>query len=461
MKPELIIFGAGKKAKLNYDWALAAGYHILCFADNDPDKWKMKVSGLPVCRPDVLKTFQGTIVIPDLYQSQIGVQLDAMKCQSRRITVKQLKKEAVVNRSSIVDFSNVKIGREISFLLDSYFTGTNWGGIESYSCIVANELYEQGIRTQVMCGMNKTFENYTSHYQYFAAKDELEMVRKMAKEIARFLPCVFISHASIAWHAACMVKTAFPNQLKLVLVSHVDKRELYEKYQFLVDQTDQIVCISKKIQKTFHEQYGIRSDMLLYRPNPIFIPTQIQRRKKHDDTLKIGYAARLIREQKRVNLLPELIDLCMEKNLNVEFHIAGEGECEELLLHYIAERNLQEKVYMHGFIPPDRMPEFWKEQDVYLNISEYEGMSLAMLEAMVHGVVPVVTDVSGVKDLIEDGKNGFIVPVNDWIDCAKGIEIVDKNRDLLYRAGNYNIDFTRRTCNVNDYVKWIRKTFHF
>ena len=57
--------------------------------------------------------------------------------------------------------------------------------------------------------------------------------------------------------------------------------------------------------------------------------------------------------------------------------------------------------------------DFLNEQDIYLNFSEYEGTSLTMLEAMASGCVPVVTDVSGVSDFIEDGVNGLVSDIGD------------------------------------------------
>lgn len=112
-----------------------------------------------------------------------------------------------------------------------------------------------------------------------------------------------------------------------------------------------------------------------------------------------------------------------------------------------------------GWILPTGMVAFWEEQDIYLNISSSEGMCLAMLEAMACGCVPVVTDVSGVSDVIEDGKNGFVVSVDEWLDIVDKIEFISNNREILYDVSKYNMKLIRNRFDVTDYAKWIIETF--
>jgi glycosyltransferase involved in cell wall biosynthesis len=56
---------------------------------------------------------------------------------------------------------------------------------------------------------------------------------------------------------------------------------------------------------------------------------------------------------------------------------------------------------------------YLREADVYLSTSLSEGMSNALLEAMSHGVMPVVSRVSGAEDLVEEGVSGFLLPPGD------------------------------------------------
>ena len=458
---EIIIWGAGKAAVKRYEWAVFAGFQVSLFVDNDATKWGTTIKEIPVCSPGKLKGCQLTVVLPELYQDEMAAQLEELGFQGRKIGFDQFKKEAVCRKEILIDFSGARIGKETIFVFDSYFTGLNWGGVESWSCTVANQLLKSGAETWVICGANQKFDECISACLHFTDENELETIKEMAVKIAAFLPCVFVTHGSIALYAARIVKTIFPDKIKLIAVAHGDESNTYKRLKFWSDKIDKIVCISEKIHMELQDRYGLNKDLLVYRPNPIQIPAFAGRRTKHDGTLRVGFAARLRKEQKRVHLLPEIIEICMRKMENVEFDIAGEGECMELLLDFVTENHLENKVHVLGWIPPTETADFWGKEDIYLNISDFEGMSLAMLEAMACGAVPVVTNVSGVWDVIENGKNGFVVPVERWQEAAEKIECIGRNREMLLRAGEYNMKLIRERCNLVDYAKWMMDMFDF
>jgi len=464
MKRELIIFGAGRMASDTYEWAIFAGYTPLFFVDNDSNKWGNKISGIEVKSPEALKEYSCTVLVRDLYLDAIGTQLQSMKYQGSIIGIMQLKREAVCSGHAVIELPLPHDHNEMGFVFDAYFLGVNWGGIESYSCIVEGGLRKIGVRTHVLCGMNAKFDQYTENCVHFERENELLMIKKMAKKIAAMLPCIFITHGSIALHAAQLVKSFFPDKIKIVFVTHGDIKSTYEMICSWAEYLDKIICISEKIQKEFIEKYGIKRELLIYRPNPILLSEMIggiRRQENCDGKLRIGFAARLRKEQKRVHLLPQIIEECRNRNMNVEFNIAGEGDGAGEILAYISAYKLEHMVHMLGWIPPVKMSEFWMEQDVYLNISDFEGMSLAMLEAMSCGAVPVVTDVSGVGDVIEEGKNGYIIPVDGWMESVDKMEALEKDREFLQRAGSYNVGLIREKCDVDGYAEWLVQTFHF
>lgn len=456
---DLIIWGAGNKSIHKLEWAAFANYRVLFFVDSDADKWGGTVDNIPIYSPDVLKKYKCLILIPDAYIDEIEEQLHLIAYQGRRIGYTQFKKDIVCRKEVNIDCPKVYIKDEISFVFDAYFSGMNWGGAESWSCMISNQLADLGVRTQIICGQNEKFDRFAYHCQHFYDENEVYLVKEIAQKIVECLPCVFLSHASIALYAARIVKNVFPDQIQLILVAHNDKNGIYEKFKIWSDRIDKIICISNRIQSEFKERYDIKENILIYKPNPIKIPIISDKREVHKRVLKIGFAARLEKKQKRVHLLPEIIKNCVQKNIGVEFNIAGEGECLEMLKSFVSENHLENQVHVFGWIPPTMMDKFWREQDICLNISSVEGMCLTMLEAMACGAVPIVTDVSGVSDVIEDGENGFIVSTDNWLEIADKIEILNKDRELLQQAGNYNIEFMKDKFNVVDYAKWMMDFF--
>src|SRR5262249_22689299 len=78
---------------------------------------------------------------------------------------------------------------------------------------------------------------------------------------------------------------------------------------------------------------------------------------------------------------------------------------------------------------------FLADKHVFLSVSNFEGTSIAMLEAMGNGLVPVVTDVSGVRDVIDPGTNGWIAPVGDIPGLAGRVADLARDPGVLARAG--------------------------
>jgi glycosyltransferase involved in cell wall biosynthesis len=91
--------------------------------------------------------------------------------------------------------------------------------------------------------------------------------------------------------------------------------------------------------------------------------------------------------------------------------ILGDGPCR-CELEALSRRLGQERRVVFTGAVGDVTP-YLKQADVYLSTSVSEGMSNALLEAMSHGVMPVVSQVSGADDLVEEGVVGLVFPPGD------------------------------------------------
>ena len=170
------------------------------------------------------------------------------------------------------------------------------------------------------------------------------------------------------------------------------------------------------------------------------------------DTIRIGIASRLTREQKRSDLINLIIDYLEEKKINYTLDIAGTGDLFDCINDHVVSLDLIDKIHLLGRVPYQKMNEFWENHDIYLNCSEYEGASLAMLEAMYHGCVPVVTDVSGVDDFVEHKKNGIICQVNDIESMINEVEILAKDMETLKSYSERAHEVVCNKCDINKYV---------
>jgi glycosyltransferase involved in cell wall biosynthesis len=89
------------------------------------------------------------------------------------------------------------------------------------------------------------------------------------------------------------------------------------------------------------------------------------------------------------------------------------------------------------------MTELWASSDVSILFSEFEGMSISMLESMGQGCVPIVTDVSGAREKITHDQAGFVVAVGDVAAMAEIIADLDANRARVEQMSNACISSVR------------------
>ena len=97
------------------------------------------------------------------------------------------------------------------------------------------------------------------------------------------------------------------------------------------------------------------------------------------------------------------------------------------------------------------------EDAVYVNSSDYEGMSNAMLEAMAIGMPVVCTDcpIGGASAVIKDGENGLLVPVGDVESLAEAIKSVISDKELSAKLSENAVKIKDELSLINIARKWM------
>ena len=107
-----------------------------------------------------------------------------------------------------------------------------------------------------------------------------------------------------------------------------------------------------------------------------------------------------------------------------ELIIIGDGDLRAKLERHVASCGLGSVVRFLGFLKPEDLARQLRRANVYLLTSHFEGWPTALVEALACGRPSVVTDVSGVRQMIWNGGNGFVVEKRD----------VGEFADCMYRA---------------------------
>jgi len=148
------------------------------------------------------------------------------------------------------------------------------------------------------------------------------------------------------------------------------------------------------------------------------------------DALIVGGVGRL-HYQKNFPLFLEVAAEVCARLPQAMFVIAGEGP-ERVALGEMSQRlGIASQVHFLGFVP--NMPELYQALDLLLLTSHFEGTPLTVLEAMAMGVPVVASQVDGVAEVLEDGREAILVSPGRGDLFVKGICHVLGNQDLAKR----------------------------
>jgi glycosyltransferase involved in cell wall biosynthesis len=122
--------------------------------------------------------------------------------------------------------------------------------------------------------------------------------------------------------------------------------------------------------------------------------------KNTTESFTVGLVARF-RPQKRVDRWVEVAHEVQKLNPTIKFLMVGDGPDDAMLREKIKELGMEGKIELPGMLP-DTVAAF-KQMHIFLLTSDFEGLPLALMEAMSTGCVPVVSDVGGIKQVCFEG----------------------------------------------------------
>ena len=179
-------------------------------------------------------------------------------------------------------------------------------------------------------------------------------------------------------------------------------------------------CADRAVFQTRYQRVCFSSlddDKCCIIPNPLYV---VDQESVRINELEISSAGRLT-EQKNQEMLIDAVGLLINKYPDIQCEIYGDGRLHDQLQEKISTMGLSGNVHLCG--NKTDLFRWVVKSRIFVLTSDYEGLSNALMEAMMMGKICISSDYPGVEDLIDDGINGFIVRRND----AKGLaERMDK-----------------------------------
>jgi colanic acid/amylovoran biosynthesis glycosyltransferase len=234
-------------------------------------------------------------------------------------------------------------------------------------------------------------------------------VRWLLQELAESPPAVFVINLSGAGYLATrwVARAGIPT----IGIMHSDDAH-YEKIftNFVVgpagDRLSDLVCVSEFLYRRAATADTTTAVHLI--PYGVPIPTRTARVSA--GPLRLIYVGRLVEEQKQILQVTRALCRVVREVEGTEAVIYGNGPDRGRVRRCLEEENVGERVRLGGQVDNADIQGVMLDAAVLVLLSDYEGLPIALLEAMACGLIPVCLRIrSGVGQLIEQGRTGFLV----------------------------------------------------
>jgi glycosyltransferase involved in cell wall biosynthesis len=198
------------------------------------------------------------------------------------------------------------------------------------------------------------------------------------------------------------------------------------------DWLDRVVCPGKLTQRFLVDWAGFDARRVRNIPNGADVPT-VAGRVAREGPIRLGFVGRLTPGDKRAMDLVPLCAALESEHVDFTLDIAGDGPCRAELE---AALGSTPRVRFLGPVPHERLyRDVYPRLDALVLTSASEAFGIVLVEAMMHGVVPVTSRYHGFhsEGLVIDGSNGLSFPVGDMVVAAACLRRLADDGALLAR----------------------------
>jgi len=241
------------------------------------------------------------------------------------------------------------------------------------------------------------------------------------------------------------------------LAEYYEKRRLIRKYKKC---HNTFISISENTSSYFRKNLpGVLAEKIILLPNAIDFKKFYDLRAREFDgnkTIQLINVGHFAPKKNQIFLL-KVVKILKEKNSNVFLKFVGDYKTvKEDFLKEAEQLGVRDSIEMTGMV--SNVEQYLKQADIYVHSALYEPFGLVLLEAMAAGLPVVCLDGGGNRDIMEDGKNGFIIyEQNAELFADKIMELIT-NKQLYSAMSFYAIEFAKK-YDIKEYVDNLLKLY--
>ena len=249
--------------------------------------------------------------------------------------------------------------------------------------------------------------------------------------------CVYINNTPYP-HVPLIIAAAF---LKRKVICHLRDTIIFTRIEKQMIEYINCYITLSDAAKCHYIQQGVPKDKIKTIYNSIEIQNNDLRvsliQKKH---IRIVVTGSLIYRKGQDICLRALVRV-LEHHNNILLTFVGDGEYRNELQKIVSDHCLNENVIFRGHV--ENVTQICQESDIGVLTSRREGMPNSVMEYMAAGLPVVVTDLPGIRELVDDAVTGFIIGQESDEELAEKLLILIKDADLRAEMGRKGIEKVR------------------
>lgn len=247
----------------------------------------------------------------------------------------------------------------------------------------------------------------------FTVKSRLNILRRYQQtlcHIRRFAPDVLINNYD---GTVQFLLSMIGRRTKVIHVIHNNTSDFYRVASINGWRVDRWIAPTPALAAYFNE-YTNQSfaNRVTVIPHGVELPLAKPRREA-SSTVQLAFVG-VLYEHKGVRILPEIIKRLADAHYDFHFTVIGDGILREELQQHLCEQISDGTVEFTGRITSREVYERLSTTDIFVYPTHIDAFGLVIAEAMINGVVPIVTLLPGITDsIVDDGRSGYLVGQDD------------------------------------------------
>jgi glycosyltransferase involved in cell wall biosynthesis len=195
-----------------------------------------------------------------------------------------------------------------------------------------------------------------------------------------------------------------------------------------------IIAVSEHTRQLALKHYSVNVEVV---PNGADVKHLAPSEIKVNTPPRLIFAGRFVPQKNPFAIIQVLSQL---KDLNWTCSMLGDGPLFEDVKHEIEKAGMSERFDLPGWVTPDTVLEYFAKSDILFMPSLSEGLPVVGVQALATGLAIVASKIGGFLDLVDNGKNGYLIDVRDVSAFSNSLREIISDPEFLLKLREASVE---------------------